>query len=129
MTPVGINRFTGEKIEGFDHVVQCLFYLFSLHITSRMVARTVGSAVPRILGRENVTIISTVRFWTAIILACELWEPRFRISQVIYPLSANDAAKVRKGQLGIRLRGQYRPNALFGDFTVEPINGERDFII
>lgn len=125
----GMDRHTGKSLGGWDHVVQSLYYLFALLIGARVMRRSVGSAVPIILGRENLTQPALGQFWAAIMLAIELWEPRFKIRQVIYPIPENSGVRVRAGQLGVRLIGQYRPNALLGDFTVAAIGGEKDFVL
>ena len=47
----------------------------------------------------------------AITSAIEQWEPRFRVTQI-------QVVKVtRDGQLHVFLDGEYRPRAVYGDFT------------
>ena len=125
----GIDRFTGKRLDGFVHVEQSLFYLFSLVIGSRIMRRNVGSAVPIILGRENVSSVPIARFWSMVILACQLWEPRFYVEQVIFPLPTDTPERLRRGKLGMRLIGEYRPNALLGDPTPARVGARRDFIL
>lgn len=83
--------------------------------------RTFGSAVPGLLGRQNLTPQVMLKFYTAIAIAIELWEPRFRVRSFQYP-STNSADNLRQGKVGISMVGDYRPRALSGDFTVEAVN-------
>lgn len=117
MPSFGIDRNTGKRLVGWPHVVQSLLVLFSTRIGSRIMRRAFGSDVPALLGRENVSRAAVLRFWTAIILAVELWEPRFRIVKIGMPASSNGTDKARAGKLGFSATGQYRPYALQGDFT------------
>ena len=115
-TSTGLNRWTGQPLSDWDHVVQSIEVIFSTPIGSRVMRRTVGSMAPKILGRPLVD--STVlRFFAAIVMAIELWEPRFAVTG-ISPSGTPDG--FRKGKLGLGLVGQYRPNALLGDFTPAP---------
>ena len=114
----GINRHTCNPLAGWAHVQQSLGVIFTTRIGSRILARFFGSAVPGLLGK-NLTPQTLLKFWTAIAIAIELWEPRFRLRSITYPGATNSAQKARQGQIGIRMIGEYMPNALEGDFTVE----------
>jgi phage baseplate assembly protein W len=106
---VGINRFTGEPIEGWDDVVQCLGVIFTTDFGERVMRRYFGSAVPVMLGRNMVPetfVLFAVAFGTAL-----LWEPRVRLIQFL-PLSVD-----RKGHASIRLDIEYRPRGHLGDFS------------
>lgn len=74
-----------------------------------------------LLGRENMTSAALLRFATAVAIALELWEPRFRLRSMELPERTNSPARLRQGQIGLRLVGEYRPRALQGDFTVESV--------
>jgi len=122
---LGLNRQTGRPLEGWPHVMQSLGVIFSTRFGDRIMRRVFGSAVPGLLG-QNLTPDTLARFYTAIILAVELWEPRFRVRQIAYPASTNGADKMAQGKFGFRLFGDYRPNALTGDFTVAVA---KDFVL
>ncbi len=113
----GINRITGLPLSGWDHVVQSLGVIFTTRIGDRVMRRLFGSAVPGLLGR-NLTPQTILRFYAAIIIAIDLWEPRFRVRSITYPGETNSVAELQQGRFGFRLYGDYRPNALTGDFTV-----------
>ena len=116
----GIDRFTGRPLSDWPHVVQSILVILSTRIGDRVMRRSFGSAVPGLLGR-NLVPATLLRFYTAIAIAIELWEPRFRVRQFEYPGVENSANDLRQGRLGIRMIGDYRPRALSGDMTVETV--------
>ena len=118
MASAGINARTGAVITNLDHVRQSFSCIFTTRISSRVLARTFGSQVPGILGR-NLTPATLAIFWMAIIIAIDLWEPRLRVVQIFYPAPDNAPAAMRLGKLAVAILAEYRPNALEGDFTTD----------
>lgn len=109
---VGINAVTGGTIEGWPHVLQSLQDIFTTRFGTRIMREWYGSFVPNILGRL-ITTQEVMPFFVAVTSAIEQWEPRYRITQI-------QVVKVtREGALHFFLEGEYRPRAVFGDFTVE----------
>lgn len=109
---VGLNAATGGTITGWDHVVQSLQDIFYTQFGTRIMREWYGSFVPNILGRL-ITPQEVTPFFVAVTSAIEQWEPRYRITQI-------QVVKVtREGALHFFLNGEYRPRAVFGDFTVE----------
>ncbi len=117
MPSTGINRDNGKVIHDIDHVRQSVQVIFTTALFSRVMRRLFGSYVPALLERENLTPDALARFFLAIIVAIDLWEPRLRVLKVIYPAPQNTTAGARTGKLGMRVLALYRPNALQGDFT------------
>ena len=113
----GLNRITGHPLTGWAHVQQSLHVIFSTRFGERIMRRNFGSSVPALLG-NNLIPETLLRFYTAIIIAIELFEPRYKVTQISYPPAQNSADLLKQGQLGLRIQGVYRPNALNGDFTV-----------
>jgi phage baseplate assembly protein W len=120
----GINRETGKVLDGWGHVAQSLQVLFTTHIGSRVMRRYFGSEVPPLLG-ENLTARTVTRFCYAIVVAVELWEPRFRVKRVYFNPSANSNEQLRGGKLSMAIHGEYRPRGHLGDPT--PARG--DYVI
>lgn len=118
MTSHGINRHTGKVLSGWEHTVQSLGVIFTTGLGERIMRRFFGSAVRGLLGK-NLTPETLARFYLAIAIAIDLWEPRFRLVAVSYPNNTNSEQRMRQGRLGLKLVGEYRPRALEGDFTVE----------
>lgn len=115
----GVDDKTGKWLDGFDHVGQSLGIIFTTALASRIMRRTFGSAVPAVLGR-SMTPALILRWKTAMIVAIELWEPRFRVVW-IYDKTQDTQADVRSGKLSFRLIGHYRPRGHLGDDTEEPV--------
>lgn len=106
----GIDRFTGKVIDGWPHVVQSIQVIFTTRFGERVMRTWFGSEVPQLLGR-NMVPSTVVAFFSAIVTAIELWEPRFRIVKIT-PLSVD-----RQGHLALRIDGEYRPRGHLGDPT------------
>lgn len=122
----GIDRNTGKPIDGWPNVAQKLALLFVTRIGSRFMRRTVGSAVPALLG-ESLAEITILRFKTAIIVATELWEPRFAIRRIDSLDGQNTPEKFRLGRLALEVVGEYRPRGHLGDDTPDTL--ERTLVI
>lgn len=116
----GIDRFNGRPLSDWPHVVQSILVILTTRIGDRVMRRTFGAAVPGLLG-QNLTPSTLLRFYTAIAIAIELWEPRFRVRRFEYPGPENGPDDLRQGRLGIRMVGDYRPRALLGDLSVETV--------
>lgn len=109
---VGLNAATGGTISGWEHVVQSLQDIFYTRFGTRIMREWYGSFVPNILGRL-ITTQEVMPFLVAVTSAIEQWEPRYRVTQI-------QVVKVtRDGKLHFFLDGEYRPRAVFGDFSVE----------
>jgi phage baseplate assembly protein W len=108
---VGLDAATGGILSGWEHVVQSLRDIFDTRFGSRIMREWYGSFIPNLLGRL-VTPDEVVPYFAAITSAIEQWEPRFRVTQI-------QVVKVtRNGQLHVFLDGEYRPRAVYGDFSV-----------
>jgi len=117
MSSAGIDDRTGAVIQDMDHVRQSIGIILTTRIASRVMRRPFGSASVGLLGQAMEP--STVLKWhMAVVLALELWEPRFRVTSLAVPIDQNSASGLQQGQLSLRLTGEYRPNALSGDFSV-----------
>lgn len=114
----GINRYTGAKLSDWPHVQQSVEVIFTTRISSRVMRRSFGAAVPNIF-LQNLTVSTFVRLFSAICHGLELWEPRARVVKAVWPAD-NTPEKMRLGKIHPIILCQYRPHALLGDFTPEP---------
>jgi phage baseplate assembly protein W len=114
----GINRRTGQPLAGWPHCRQSLIVIFTTRIGARIMRRLFGFAGLGLLGRENLTPAVMMRWYMAVVIAVELWEPRYRVTSLIFPKAGNSPSQLRQGQIGLTLNGEFMPNALEGDFTV-----------
>lgn len=126
MPGTGINKDTGRWLTGWDHVLQSLVVIFTTRIGSRFMRRVFGSAVPRLLG-EPLNERTITRYIAAIIVAIEIWEPRFRIVRIDILKEQNIPDRLRAGRFAMAMRGVYRPRGHLGDFAVAP--GERTVVL
>ena len=108
---VGLDATSGLVLTGWDHVLQSLSDIFTTGFGERIIREWYGSFVPSLLGRL-ITPQEVTPFFVAITSAIEQWEPRYRVSE-IKVLKAT-----REGALHFYLDGEYRPRAVYGDFTV-----------
>jgi phage baseplate assembly protein W len=122
----GVNRETGKIWQGWDHVEQSMKVIFATPFHERILRRWVGSYVPYILGETYVQRIVTRFFW-AISVSIDLWEPNYRIKQVFFmndalgewsPKTLDAVGEYRLGHGIFRTEGVYRPRAHLGDSSV-----------
>ena len=114
---VGIDRRTGKVMSNYDHALQSVEVILSTRIATRVMRRHFGGGVAEILGRA-VTPPLFALFQQLVATAIDIWEPRFRVRQVI-PLGTDE--QIRAGQVGIRFEVDYRPRGHLGDFSVERV--------
>ncbi|WP_394689051.1 GPW/gp25 family protein [Hoeflea sp.] len=113
----GIDRSTGRVMSNYDHALQSVEVILSTRIGSRAMRRQFGGGVAEILGRA-VTPPLFALFQQLVATAIDIWEPRFRVRQII-PLGT--AEQIRAGHVGMRFDVDYRPRGHLGDFTVERV--------
>jgi phage baseplate assembly protein W len=116
----GIDRETGKPLADWEHTTQSILVILSTHFGERVMRRVFGSAVPRVLGK-NLVPETMLKFYMAVAIAIELWEPRFRVRRFEYPSREDGPDNMRQGKIGIRMIGDYMPRALEKDFTVEAV--------
>ena len=117
MPSTGVDRRTGVVISGLDHVRQSVEVIFTTAIGSRVLRRTFGSRIPGLLMRENLTPEAMARFFFALTVAIDLWEPRLQVTRVFYPAPPNVPSTIRMGAIAFAVLCSYRPEALSGDTT------------
>ncbi|MGV1352836.1 GPW/gp25 family protein [Klebsiella pneumoniae] len=111
----GIDRKTGRLLTGWAHVMQSLEVIFTTRFGERVMRRWFGSFIPKILG-ENMTPSTILKFWTAICVAIDLWEPRYKVTRIT-PFGNPEG--MRQGALGFQIDGVYMPRGHLGDKTPE----------
>ncbi len=113
-TYVGIDADTGRAISGWDHVTQSIRDIMITDLGLRPMREYYGSLVPRALGRQ-INRREILPVISVIISAIEVWEPRYRV------LSFEISGEAIQGRLTIKLTGEYRPGALWGDLRPESV--------
>ena len=98
----GINRRTGERLSGIEHLRQSIADILSTRIGTRVLNREYGSRLPSLIDAP-VNSGTTLEFYAATAEALERWEPRFRLTRV-------QTSSVDDGILILDLAGKYLPD-------------------
>jgi uncharacterized protein len=108
----GMNRVTGQLIDGWPLVRQSIIDIISTRVGTRLTERTYGCHFASAIDQPgNQTVLAALM--VAIADALRRDEPRFRPRRTnIY------VAQDQAGAFEIDLLGDYYPNALEGDFSV-----------
>jgi uncharacterized protein len=112
----GIDRRTGKLLDGFAHVAQSIEVIFTTRLGERVQRRWFGSPITTMLGK-SLTPATVLRFFTYLVVAIEVWEPRYKVTRIVP--GSNALGEVRKGNFSFVVEGIYRPRALAGDLTAE----------
>ena len=97
-----MNRFTGRRLTGIDHLRQSIVDIITTPLGSRLERRQYGSLLPELID-QPANASTRVRLYSAVVSALMRWEPRLRITRV--GLVAGD----RPGQLVLTVEGEYTP--------------------
>lgn len=116
---IGMDRYTGKMISGWEHVIQSMLLIFSTRFHERVLRRWAGSYVPHLIG-ENATEPTIARFYWAISTGIDLWEPNYRIQRVRVGNRADGSMltspeELRTGKLVTTMEGTHRPRGHLGN--------------
>jgi phage baseplate assembly protein W len=120
---IGMDRYTGKMLTGWNHVIQSMLLIFSTRYHERVLRRWAGSFVPHLIG-ENATETTITRFYWAISTGIDLWEPcysiqRVRVGQRSDGSILTSAEELRTGHLTTSMEGTYRPRGHLGNDSPE----------
>ncbi|ABX35240.1 GPW/gp25 family protein [Delftia acidovorans SPH-1] len=77
-----MNRHTGRRIEGMEHLRQSVADILSTPIGSRVMRRDYGSLVPALLDQPDNNA-TQARLRAAVASALMRWEPRIRLTRIV----------------------------------------------
>lgn len=100
-----MDRTTGRRISGIDHVRQSVADILTTPLGSRLERRNYGSLLPSLIDQPD-NAHTRLRCYAAIASALMKWEPRLRITRV--GMSTGD----RPGQATVDLQGDYLGQAV-----------------
>lgn len=107
----GINRFTGEALDGWQHTQQSIVDIFTTRIGTRVMRRDYGSDIPGLIDRpQNRDMVLEVALAAG--EALDKWEPRFRLRLVGIEEAGPD------GKFAINVVGDYYPRGHLGDYSI-----------
>lgn len=98
----GINASTGKRLGGLEHLAQSIKDILTTPIGSRVMRRSYGSNVPRLIDAP-LNRSTLLDLYAAVAEALDLWEPRFKLEKV-------QALSAEPGRLELELTGQYLPD-------------------
>lgn len=107
----GLNRITGQLLDGWPHVEQSINVLITTALGSRVERRNIGSRLPRLVD-SPISAATVVDFYAATAGVIDKWEPRFKLVRV----RMDEAVK---GHLTIAAEGIYFPRGHLGDFSIQ----------
>lgn len=100
-----MDRTTGRRISGIDHVRQSVADILTTPLGSRLERRNYGSLQPSLIDQPD-NAHTRLRCYAAIASALMKWEPRLRVTRV--GMTAGD----RPGQATVDLQGDYLGQAV-----------------
>jgi phage baseplate assembly protein W len=111
----GIDRQTGKRIDNLQSALQGIEVTFSTRLGERVMRREFGAGLIELIGRL-VSLQLLMAFQQLIIVAIDLWEPRFKVRRILF-LGSEEQIRLGTAKFGIEV--EYRPNGHLGDFSVE----------
>ena len=100
-----MDRTTGRRISGIDHVRQSVADILTTPLGSRLERRNYGSLLPSLIDQPD-NAHTRLRCYAAIASALMKWEHRLRVTRV--GMTAGD----RPGQATVDLQGDYLGQAV-----------------
>jgi len=100
---IGMNRTTGTRLSGIDHLRQSITDILTTPIGSRVMRRDYGSRLFE-LTDSPANPSHVIEVFAAIAEALDNWEPRFKLSRVISHGVTID------GKLSVSVVGEYLQN-------------------
>ena len=78
---IGMNKNTGRRIDGIDHIKQSINDILTTPIGSSLMNREYGSLLPELIDHPTNSA-NTLRLMSASVMAISQWEPRVSINRV-----------------------------------------------
>ena len=108
---LGTNKLTGKLLYGFAHCVQSIWDILTTRFNTRVMLLNYGSDVPSLIDKPG-NRETFARFYSAIAVALQNWEPGFRVTQF------NIVDANQDGQFTIEMIGIFYPRGHLGDYSV-----------
>lgn len=99
----GMNRATGARLEGIDHLKQSVWDILTTPIGTRVMMREYGSEVPNVIDKP-INAETIIDVFAAAADAIDRWEPRFKLRQLGIPEAT------AAGNVGLILKGFWYPD-------------------
>lgn len=83
----GMNAHTGKCLNGIEHIRQSIADILTTPLGNRVMRRDYGSLLPELID-QPLNGATTLRAYSATVVALMKWEPRIRVSTASHPPSA-----------------------------------------
>ena len=110
MARVGMDRETGQQIEGIDHLSQSIGDILTTPFVTRVMRLKYGSALPDVIDAPQNSE-AAIRAFLAVAEALDAWEPDFALERI-----ATIAAEA--GKTEIELTGKVTLDGVTSDQSV-----------
>ncbi|WP_322528555.1 GPW/gp25 family protein [Salinicola sp. LHM] len=77
----GMNRATGQSIDGLEHIRQSIADILTTPIGSRVMRREYGSLIPSLIDQPTNDALM-LQVYSAAVMAIIRWEPRVTIQSI-----------------------------------------------
>ncbi|MCC5811323.1 MAG: GPW/gp25 family protein [Ectothiorhodospiraceae bacterium] len=84
----GMDKYTGKRIDGIDHIRQSLMDVLTTPVGSRVMLREYGSLLPELIG-QPLNDATLLQAYSAIVMAQIRWERRIRIERIVKLVNAD----------------------------------------
>lgn len=111
----GVDRHTGKVIDNFQSALQGVEVVFTTRLGDRVMRREFGAGLVDLIGRL-ISVHLMMSFQQLIVTAIDLWEPRFRVRNILFEGSTDE---IRLGIAKFGIEVEYRPGGHRGDDRVE----------
>lgn len=111
------DRRTGALIGNYASAVQAVEVILTTRLGELVMLRQFGGGLTELLGRAMTPRLFGA-FRLLIAAAIDLWEPRFRVRQVIVE---GDADALRLGNAAFAIEVDWRPRGHLGDESVAAV--------
>lgn len=87
MIDFGMNAITGRRLGEMDHIRQSIRDILTTPIGSRIMRREYGSIIPQLIDHPS-NPANQLRLMSSTVMAVIRWEPRVRVTRVMFSLDA-----------------------------------------
>lgn len=107
---IGMDRLTGLKVAGIDHLKQSIADILTTRKGSRRMRMEYGSDLPSFIDMPlNQGWASAIQ--AEIVTALGRWEPRIKLSSV-------KVVSIINGKVGVEITGEYQGDTTILDITL-----------
>lgn len=89
----GMDATTGRRLDDVAHIRQSIKNILTTRIGSRVMRRDYGSLLPELIDHPT-NPVNQLRLMAATVMAVTRWEPRVKLTRVLFSVDAGGRAVV-----------------------------------